>query len=57
VAWLTIAQAAEHIGVAPSTVRAMVKDGRLTAHRLGPRVVRLSSEEIDGAMRSTDDDQ
>jgi hypothetical protein len=35
----------------------MVKDGRLTAHWLGPRVVRLSRDEIDEAMRRKDDDQ
>ncbi len=54
---MTIAETADYLGVAPSTVRAMVKDGRLAAHRLGPRIVRLNRDEVDAAMRREDDDQ
>ncbi len=49
--YLSIGQTADYLGLTDRTVRQMVSDGRLTAYRLGPRVVRLRREEIDAAMQ------
>lgn len=48
--YVTQAQAAEYLGITPRTIREMIADGRLTAYRLGTRVVRLDLDEIDAAM-------
>lgn len=53
--WMTIVEASRYLAVKPSTIRAMIRDGRLKAHRLGPKVVRLRRSEIDAAMRREDD--
>lgn len=49
-AYLSITETAEYLGVTTRTVHQMVADGRLTAYRLGARVVRLRRDEIDAAM-------
>lgn len=49
--WVTQKQAAEHLGLAARTVRAMIADGRLTGYHNGSRTVRLDLAEIDQAMR------
>lgn len=45
-AWLSIAQAAEQLGVHPRTLRRYIRDGRLTVLRLSPQVVRIRPEDI-----------
>jgi len=50
--WVTEAGAAQYLGVHPRTIRQMLKDGRLTAHRLGGRIVRLNINEIDAALQA-----
>ncbi|WP_085190670.1 helix-turn-helix domain-containing protein [Mycobacterium sp. IEC1808] len=50
-AYLSINDAAEYLGVTTRTIHQMVADGRLTAYRLGARVVRLRRDEIDAAMQ------
>lgn len=50
--YLTVAQAAEYIGVTDRTVRAMTNDGRLTAYRLGDQIVRFRVEDIDAAFEA-----
>lgn len=42
--------AADYLGVTTRTIRQMVADGRLTAYRSGPKLVRLDLNEIDAAM-------
>lgn len=49
--YATINQTAEYLGVTDRTVRQMIADGRLTAYRNGPRIVRLDLAEVDAAMR------
>lgn len=48
--YITIIEAAEYLGVTERTIRAMISDGRLRAHRNGPRIIRLRVDEIDNAM-------
>jgi excisionase family DNA binding protein len=48
--WATTLEAAEYLGVSDRTIRQMVADGRLTAYRNGPRLVRIDLNEVDGAM-------
>jgi excisionase family DNA binding protein len=51
--YITILEAAEYLGVTERTIRQHCADGRLTAHRLGRRIVRLRVDEIDAAMQSS----
>jgi excisionase family DNA binding protein len=48
--YVTFAEAAAYMGVCVRTARGMVYDKRLTAYRMGPRVVRLRLSDIDAAM-------
>jgi excisionase family DNA binding protein len=48
---MSIPDVARYLGVNQSTVRVMIADGRLTAYRLGARVIRLRRSEIDAAMQ------
>ena len=48
--WATIGETAQYLGVIPRTVRAMIQDGRITAYRLGSRVVRVDLNEVDQAF-------
>ena len=47
-----IAEVARYLHVSDRTVRQMLEDGRLTAHRLGKRVVRIDLNEVDATMAS-----
>ncbi|WP_046317849.1 helix-turn-helix domain-containing protein [Mycobacterium sp. UM_Kg1] len=49
--WVSVADAAEHIGVTPNTIRAMIADGRLSGYRAGKRLTRLDLNEVDAAMQ------
>ena len=51
---LSIPETAEYLGVAERTVRVMIADGRLTAYRLGDRIIRLRRSEINAAMQPVD---
>jgi excisionase family DNA binding protein len=49
--WKTINEIAAHLGVSGTTVRNMIRDGRLPAHRgLGRAIVRLDIDEVDAAL-------
>lgn len=48
---LTIAGAAEALGVHPNTVRRMVARGELPAFRVGPRLLRLRAEDVAAVAR------
>lgn len=47
---ISIAEAAEYLGVNERTVRNMLTDGRLKAHTLGPRIVRIRLSDINKAL-------
>lgn len=42
----SIRQAAEFHGVDPKTIRRWIAEGRLTAYRVGPRLIRLDRAEV-----------
>ena len=42
----TIKQTANHLGVDARTVRRWISDGRLSAQRIGPRLIRIDRESI-----------
>jgi excisionase family DNA binding protein len=48
--FLSIAEAAEYLGVNTRTVRNMLYDGRLKAYKLGPRIVRIRLSDMDAAL-------
>ena len=45
--WVSIAQAAEHLGIHPRTLRRYIRDGRFTVMRLSAQVVRIRPEDIE----------
>jgi excisionase family DNA binding protein len=49
--FVTITGAAEYLGVDAMTVRNMLKDRRLKAWTLGPRVLRIRLSDIDSALQ------
>lgn len=48
--WVNPSEAAQHLGVAPRTLRRMVSEGRVPAYRLGPRLVRFKIADLDAAL-------
>lgn len=44
---ITIHEAAEHLGVDPKTIRRYISQGRLTAVRVGPRLIRIDRESLE----------
>ncbi|MEB3049003.1 excisionase family DNA-binding protein [Mycolicibacter sp. MYC123] len=42
----SIAQAAQYLGVSDMSVRRWIAQGRLSAHRIGPRLIRLDRAEL-----------
>jgi excisionase family DNA binding protein len=48
---LSVAEAAEYLGVNPMTVRNMLTDGRLKACTLGPRILRIRLSDIESALQ------
>jgi excisionase family DNA binding protein len=45
--WVTIAAAAERLGLSTKSVRRRIADGTLPAYRIGPRLIRLDSADVD----------
>ena len=43
---LTIPQVAEHFSVDPRTIRRWISSGVLPARRVGPRVIRVSADDL-----------
>jgi excisionase family DNA binding protein len=43
---ITIEEAAETYGVSTRTIRRYISSGRITARRLGPRLIRLDADEV-----------
>jgi excisionase family DNA binding protein len=50
--WLTIQEAADHLGVNPRTVRRYMRLGRLEASRISNKVVRIRLADLDRLMES-----
>lgn len=49
--FVSIATAADYLGVNARTIRNMITDGRLSARTLGPRVLRIRLSDIDAALK------
>lgn len=49
--YLSVAEAAEYLGVNAMTVRNMLKDGRLTGVTLGHRVLRIRLSDIEKSLQ------
>jgi excisionase family DNA binding protein len=45
--WVTIAAAAERLGLSTKSIRRRIADGTLPAYRIGPRLIRLDSADVD----------
>lgn len=51
-AWLSVAEAADVIGVEHRTIRRMIANGSLPARRVGKtRVIRIAAVDLDRVMR------
>lgn len=51
--FISIQQAATHVGVHTKTIRRWIAQGKLTAYRPSARVIRLDANEVDRMMEST----
>jgi excisionase family DNA binding protein len=49
--FISVADAAEYLGVTTRTIRQMIADGRITGYRSGHRLVRVDLNDVDAAMR------
>jgi excisionase family DNA binding protein len=49
--WLTVDEAASHLHVSTKTVYKWIKNGLLRAHRLGPRRIAISIDDLDDLYR------
>lgn len=48
---VSIAEAAEYLGVSPKTIRRYIAAGRLTGYRTGPRLIRVDRNDLDAMLR------
>jgi len=48
--FVSIAAAADYLGVTPRTIRNMLLDGRLKAYTLGARTLRIRLSDIESAL-------
>lgn len=46
-AYVSLAQASEHVGVSERTIRRWIADGRLAGYRVGPRLLRVDRAELE----------
>lgn len=49
--YLSLAEAAEHLGVAPLTLRRAISRGELRAYRYGKKIIRVRREDLDALLR------
>ena len=49
--YLTIAEAASRLGVHPNSIRNYIAAGRLSAKRVGPRLIRVDAAELEALLR------
>jgi excisionase family DNA binding protein len=45
--YISIAEAADQLGVDPLTIRRWIAHGKINAYRVGPKLVRLDLDEVD----------
>lgn len=48
--YLTLAEAAEVLGVGNRTIRRRVAEGQLRAYRIGPRQIRVKADDLDALL-------
>jgi excisionase family DNA binding protein len=48
---MSLADAAEHVGVTTRTLRRWIAAGALPAYRVGPRLVRVNLDDLEELMR------
>ena len=48
---ISLADAAEYLGVSTKTIRRYIASGRLTGYRTGPRLLRVDMTELDALLR------
>ena len=46
-AWVSLEDAATHLGVSSKTIRRYIAAGRLPAQRVGPRLIRVRVSDLD----------
>ncbi|PBC54901.1 excisionase family DNA-binding protein [Rhodococcus sp. ACPA1] len=49
--YITVAEAAERAGLSVLTIRRYIASGRLTAHRLGAKLIRVNLDELDELLQ------
>ncbi len=49
--YLTLSDAAEWLSLDEKTLRRWVSQGRLTAYRVGPKLIRLDAAEVENMIR------
>ncbi len=49
--YVSVAVAAERLGVCERTIRRRIADGSLAGYRFGPRLVRVCREDLDAQLR------
>ncbi len=49
--WVSVAEAAELLGVHPDTVRARIASGEIPAYRSGPRLIRILAVDLEQSPR------
>lgn len=47
----SIPHAADYVGVSSKTIRRMISRGELTGYRVGPRIIRVDLNQLDGLLR------
>lgn len=48
--FLSVQEASDELGVSTKTVRRWISEGRLTARRAGPRLIRIANSDLDKMM-------
>lgn len=51
-AMATVAETAERLKCSTKTVRRYIADGRLTAYRVGPKMLRVDQADVDRLLRA-----
>ena len=49
---LTVQQSAEVLGCSVGTIRNWIREGRLRAYRVGPRLLRIKPDDLEKTLRS-----
>jgi excisionase family DNA binding protein len=47
----SVAEAADALGVSPSTIWRWIRDRRLPAYRVGPRTIRIKPEDVEALLQ------